>query len=165
MRTIDVLRDLLDCVQCDLDPPVCRAFIHPGPEAPHDVCESGPGGSNGQVWVGVTATTEGFPFPTPDPTTCRSNWTDFIEVGIVRCAKGTLTDDMDIPDANLITEDAIQQLADRDALRDAILCCLGLDGKDLLIEAWTPIPPQGGCVGGTWTFRSKDAGCTCNEEL
>lgn len=167
MRTADALEALLICAEDAVDPPVCRAFWNPGPEAPYDVCETMTVEGtvvNGQLWVGNTFTSEGWPISTSDPTSCRSNWTDLIEVGIVRCAQGVINDDGNAPDADLITADAQQQLQDRNSLREAILCCFDIEHVDLFVESWTPIPPEGGCVGGRWTIRVRDAGCDCGSE-
>ena len=59
-------------------------------------------------------------------------------------------------------QDAEQQEADRLAIRNAIMCCWMIEGRDTVIEGWIPIPPNGGCVGGVWTIQIRDAGCDCS---
>ena len=164
MRTAKFLEALLACAEEEIDPPVCRAFWHPGPDAPHDVCETGAGGVDGQLWVALLTTNQGWPSPDGEPTSCASAWTDNIEIGIVRCARGKLGDDGAIPPADDVTADAQQQIEDRDALRRAILCCLDVENKDIIVEGWEAVAPLGGCVGGTWTLRSRHAGCDCTPE-
>jgi hypothetical protein len=163
---LDTLQLLLECVQEALgdEDPVCRVFINPGPDAPHDVCSTAMIDGvevNGQLWVAHLGTTSGWPSPTGLPTTCATTFTNRAEIGIVRCVESKLTDDGDIPDAVLITNDALAQERDRQTLLNAIICCMPVQGKDLVIEEWTPIPPAGGCVGGVWTFNIRDAGCSC----
>lgn len=161
MRVVEVLDGLLECAEDQINPPVCRAFINPGPNAPHDVCSTGDNGSDGQLWVAHLSSTAGWPSPTGEPITCATTWAEQYELGIVRCAKGKVNDDGSAPPAELITQDAEQQEADRIALRDAFLCCLALEGKDLLVEGWEATEPLGGCVGGIWTIYVRDAGCDC----
>lgn len=164
MRVVDVLENLLTCAEEAIDPPVCRAFKNPGPNAPHDVCETGPNGTDGQLWVAHLTSQPGWPAPTGEPTTCATPFGEQFEMGVTRCAQGKLTDDGGPPDEDLVTADADQQEADRLALRNALLCCLGVEGKDLIIETWEATEPLGGCVGGVWTFTIRDAGCTCDSE-
>lgn len=161
MQVADALTDLLECAQISLDPPVCRVFKYPGDGAPHDVCSTTPDGADGQLWVGHVNDVPGWPGGTGEPTTCATPFAATIEIGIVRCAKGKLKDNGKLPPAEDVTADAEQQDADRLAIRNAILCCLDIDSKDLIIEGWTPITPQGGCVGGVWTITIRDSGCDC----
>ena len=161
MQTVDVLRALLECAEDALTEfPVCRSFINPGDDAAHDVC-SRSGENDGQLWVAHLGSTPGWPSPTGEPTTCTTAWAEQIEIGIVRCARGKVTDQGTAPTVEQIIEDAENQERDRLILRQVILCCMPVEGKDLVVRGWEPIPPQGGCVGGLWTFAVRDAGCAC----
>lgn len=162
MLLADALDDLLNCALAAIDVPVCRSFKYPGSNASHDVCETSRDGGDGQLWVAHVGSQPGWPSPTGQPTTCATVWGESIEIGIVRCAKGKVSSSGKAPDPDLITEDAEQQQADRVALRNAILCCWAVEGMDILIEGWLPIPPLGGCVGGVWTVQIRDAGCDCS---
>jgi hypothetical protein len=160
MRLADALDELLDCAEESLTEPVCKVFIHPGPGAPHDVCSATAHG-DGQLWIAHTGSQPGWPTPNGLPATCKTMWTETIELGIVRCARGKINDQGEPPAADLITEDSQRQDDDRVALRNAILCCFAIEGRDLLIIGWEPIPPQGGCVGGVWVIQIRDGGCDC----
>lgn len=160
MQVAEAVTSLLECVQAGLTTPVCKAFWHPGPNAPFDVCESSDSG-NGQLWVAHGTDQPGWPAPSAEPVTCATTWSAAIEVGIVRCAQGQLGDDGSLPAADLITADAQQQDEDRLVIRNAIMCCWDVDGKDVIVEGWEAIEPQGGCVGGVWTVVIRDAGCDC----
>lgn len=167
MSTLDALRNLLACAEDQLETPVCRSFINPGDNAPHDVCDGELIDGvlhSGQLWVANTVTTAGWPAPTGNPITCATPFADVIELGIVRCQASTLTDTANIPEADTITQDAEQQLTDKDALKAAILCCWDVEGMDMADLLWEPIDPLGGCVGGTWTFIYRDASCSCPGE-
>jgi hypothetical protein len=161
MRVLEALQQLLQCAIDQLETPVCRSFINPGDNAPHDSCEAA-GGSDGQLWVANTSSTAGWPTTNSDPITCATPFAETIELGITRCAQGKLQDTSPyVPPPALVTADAVQQQVDKLALKNAILCCLGVSGKDLLPPIWEPIEPQGGCVGGTWTFVLRDGSCLC----
>ena len=163
MLSRDALSSLLVCALEQLEIPVCRSFVNPGANAPHDVCESSNNG-NGQLWVANLGSTAGWPTFTSAPITCATPFADQIELGIVRCAEGVLQDVTLIPDASKVTNDAMQQQDDKMALKAAILCCWGIDGKDMLPPIWEPIEPQGGCVGGIWTVSIRDGSCVCPTE-
>lgn len=162
MRVADVLDGVLECSHDKIDLSVCRSFKHPGPNAPHDGCSVDEDtGDNGQLWVAHLGSQPGWPVPTAEPTTCSTNWSERFEVGIVRCAAGKLQDHGELPDECDITDDAERQETDRLSLRNAILCCLEVESIDVLIEGWEAVEPQGGCVGGVWTFAVRDGGCNC----
>jgi hypothetical protein len=161
MQIHDALEQLLKCAKAQLLTPVCRSFIHPGSNAPHDSCEES-NGSNGQLWVANITSIAGWPAPTGNPITCATPFAETIELGITRCALGKLRDVSPfVPKPEDVTADAVQQQIDKLALKNAILCCWGVSGKDLLPPIWEPIEPQGGCVGGTWTIVIRDASCLC----
>lgn len=163
MRLADAIDELFECSLDGIDPPVCRSFKNPGEGAPHDNCEKNRStGADGQLWIAHLLSQAGWPSPTGEPTTCATPFTETIEIGIVRCAQGKVTDKGTPPPAELVTADAEQQESDRLAIRNAILCCSAIDAKDLIIGDWVPIDPQGGCVGGVWTVLIRDAGCNCN---
>ena len=162
MRIRDALEQLLECAEAQLETPVCRSFINPGANAPYDSCEKGPNGSDGQLWVANIGSTAGWPQFTGDPITCATPFAETIELGITRCALGKLKDTAPwVPPAEDVTTDALQQQTDKLALKNAILCCWGVSGKDMLPPIWEPIEPFGGCVGGTWTIVLRDATCLC----
>lgn len=161
MQVRDALEQLLQCALDQLETPVCRSFINPGGNAPHDNCQK-VGNSDGQLWVANLNSYAGWPTQTSDPITCATPFGEVIELGITRCALGKLRDVSPfVPDQEDVTADALQQQTDKQALKNAILCCWGISGKDLLPPLWEPIEPQGGCVGGTWTMIIRDANCLC----
>lgn len=161
MQNHEALNNLLCCARDKLVVPVCRSFINPGGNAPHDVCTA-EDGKDGQLWVANLSSSGGWPSVTSNPITCAVPFAEVIEIGIVRCTKSDLQDTEFLPDPEDITADAIQQQKDKDALKAAILCCWEIDGKDMLSPLWEPIEPQGGCVGGTWTVTIRNASCDCN---
>jgi hypothetical protein len=163
----EALETLLACAQDQINTPVCRAFWNPGANAPHDSCgQTIVDGvvHDGQLWVAHLTSAAGWPSPTGDPITCVTPFSETVEIGIVRCARGVLQDDGQPPPASDVTADAQRQATDREALKQAILCCWGVEGRDLLGLTWEPIEPQGGCVGGIWTLTLRNASCRCPED-
>lgn len=69
-----------------------------------------------------------------------------VEVGIARCAP--VADARGNPPTMDAQLDAARlQAADMNAARRAVQCCF--DG-DATLDAWAPLGPQGGCIGGAW---------------
>jgi hypothetical protein len=162
---LDKLQELLECAEELLEIPVCRTFINPGPDAPHDVCSTVMRDgvmADGQMWAAQAITQEGWPSPTGLPHTCTTAFADLVEIGIVRCA-AKLSNNGDPPSPEKVTADAYKQQADKVALRAAILCCWNIELQDIIIVDWQAIPPAGGCVGGVWTLEIRDGGCGCGE--
>lgn len=154
------LNALLTCAEANLTLPVCRAFLNPGVIPAFDVC-TGDENGNGQLWVGVFQQTPNWPAGTGLPSACPTQWTAVIQIGVVRCVQGVIQDDGQPPDADLITNDATQQLLDRWELLEAIQCCWQIEARDMVFDFWQSIDPQGGCVGGYWQLRVKIGGCQC----
>lgn len=164
--TWTLLQALRNCVVEKLEPKPCRSFIHPGPNAPWDVCEVNDAtGEDGQAWVAHLRTTPNWPAPTQVPQTCPHNDTAQFEVGVVRCAQGKLDDNGNPPPVEEIDADSEQQQQDRWALREAIACCFPIEGRDLLFVDWNATSPLGGCVGGMWNVLIKIGNCSCREEM
>lgn len=150
------LTELLQCAETSLTVAPCRSFINPGPLPAFDVCEDG-----GQLWVAHVQITPSWPEPSGTPNRCGTNMTARVELGVLRCAEGVLQDDGSPPLAQAITNDALQQQLDRSELLTAIECCWSVDSMDYILDLWTPIIPQGGCVGGFWSLRLRVGGCAC----
>lgn len=163
MSILAAMQQLLECAIEQLDVPACRSFINPGDSAAHDSCEKDPKtGADGQLWVANLVGTAGWPTLTSQPITCATPFAETIELGITRCAQGKLRDQAPyLPKPEDVTADAIRQQIDKQNLKNAWQCCWGVSGKDLLPPIWTPINPQGGCVGGVWTLILRDGTCLC----
>lgn len=149
----DNLVDLLTCAE-DLVDPVGRAVVFPDAEAVFDDC------CDGTLWVRVDNIQPGWPEPEPQALPCSNGWTATIELGIVRCAAGTLDDQGNSPTAEQITADALQQNLDRSALSEAIECCWNVTSRTVAVESWVPLD-GGGCIGGVWTIRLRVSDCPC----
>ena len=94
-----------------------------------------------------------FPQPIVDEH-CINPLAMAVEVGALRCVP--TPPDGEPPSAQTMGEVALLQSADIFALYRAIQCCdltaAGAPrGTGFAIQGYTPVGPQGGCVGGFWT--------------
>lgn len=149
LLTEDPEESELDCAP--LTPEVCRSALYLGGEVPYDSCDGACGsGKNGMVWAKVVSIT-----PTAgdsDQGKCASYiWT--AEIGVVRCVAG-LGEDGQPPSAARVESDALQQVADADAIFTALRCCpTRTDAlRDVALTRWDPVG-QSPCAGGAWTVR------------
>jgi hypothetical protein len=128
-------------------PDVCFCGVLPG-DLTLEYCTSCDGGACGQAWVrlvgvSVLAGVEEAANP------CTAPLQALVEVGIARCAP-TGGDDGSPPTLAQQLDAAALQTADMAAALRAIRCCEALSPKDFAITQWTPIGPEGVCLGGAW---------------
>lgn len=107
----------------------------------------------GQAWVRLATVYPSQNFPNPDDSAVepQSYLAYSIEVGILRCAPMP-ADDGTPPSVAEQLESARLQMADMSAIRRAIQCCLDQLERPYLLGSYDPIGPEGGCVGGSWSF-------------
>lgn len=121
-------------------------------------CEPG-----GQLWVRlIEIYPSGRPFPALDSAQ-QCGITELamrVGVGVIRCAH-TLDADGTFPTAAELTSDALNMTADASILLDALLCCVPDQVQISKIDRWTPLGPDGGCVGGEWSFFVGVPICPC----
>ena len=152
----------------EADAPVCRAFWHPGANAPWDACGETGDGAEGQAWIAVPRVypSDNFPSETIDAHRCfPRGYAAELTVGVLRCA-ATIDSAGDAPTSEQVTADALKVSRDRALALDAIVCCLIGDDADpgiYRMGAWTPLGPDGGCVGGQWTVTVAVDSCRCIE--
>lgn len=125
-------------------PSVCFCGVVPGSTAVLDFAEEG------MAWVRLNTAAPSIVFPSQDQSlrSCGAPLAYQFEVGIVRCAP-TLDDDGSPPTLEEQFEATRLQMADMEAIRAAIQCCLPNASK--ILNSYTPYGPQGGALGGWWT--------------
>lgn len=107
-----------------------------------------PAVGKGYAWVSLESIFPSKSFPNPDSgaNNCPSPLAALVIVGVLRCfpvkPTGESADDM------LLYMD--KQMADMAAMRRAILCCASIE-DDVQLGSYTPIGPEGGIYGGSWT--------------
>lgn len=84
-------------------------------------------------------------------TPCAVAWWDVvIEVTILRCTP-TINDQGIAPRPRKISESGLRMYDDM----NTILSAIQSRPEVVLVGNWTPSGPQGGCVGGAWTFTMR----------
>lgn len=134
-----------------------RTILAPGAQVAWDDC------CDGQMWVRVVSVTPAYQ-------TSRSGnvasacapvrWDVVLGLGILRCA-AVLDDDGNAPTAKAISADAATMVSDMGALADAVICHEHLDLERVVLGAWSPQGPQGGCHGGEWSVTARVLVCGC----
>lgn len=157
------LEGLLACLVGALEEcsaPVCRYFISTAPVVPWDVCCACNGGV-GQLWVQVDRIDANLTSTTGSEVKCNTSYEANVHVGLLRCAL-TQDDSGDPPDADALTQEAMDILRDRLIITQAIRCCYGADNEisDFTIRSWESLA-GGGCAGGRLnvTIRFTDPRC------
>ncbi len=153
---IPMMAQLTECVCAHVElagsGPVCWCGIYPGASVSWDSCgvECDDPDTCGMAYVrpATSFPYESFPFPALDDT-CQAPVGFEVEIGILRCFP-TAEEDGSLPSPEVITSTAIDVLQDQWALHKAIRCCEFEEGK-VVLGQWTPVGPQGGCVGGHWS--------------
>lgn len=132
---------------------VAFAGVRPGEEVAFDYVEDD---SCGQAWVRLSTAVPSSSFPTQNESPMM-NWvgvaTEF-EVGIVRCIPVEDARPLTVEEYLSATSD---QLADMAAMRRAIckylmgLAQLPKGKREWILGAYSPLGPEGGGFGGSWT--------------
>lgn len=150
---------LLGCVESELAAAGLSApsFVGPmaGLQTLHEYCGSSDEGdqcNGGQLTARLVRE---FPFSSfPDQDT--GAWRPGVQLGfeveleLVRCSP--VGDDRGNPPSRDEWLAAVRdQLADKAAMRRAICKCMSEAGVDFALGQYTPVGPQGGCLGGNWT--------------
>lgn len=163
----DKALELLSCVESALaeyDAPACRTFVAPGGSPSWDVCcDCGTG--DGQAWVAISQVYPTDNFPTAQTGGMRCLPSGFgaqLAVGILRCA-AVVDDQGRAPSSERLTADAWKVQRDRQIVERALRCCYFADADPgtFTIGSWTPLGPQGGCVGGLTTLQVSVSACAC----
>lgn len=161
MRTLLVDRrfwptmlDLRTCLCNELaksapDERLCSCAVLPGPPDLATVADG-----MGVAWVrqigsGAAAQTNDI-----DTAPCGALWEAVIEMGVIRCAPvpqgraDTISDEQWEETTELV-------LADQAAMLRA-LCCVKVHRASWSLGQYTPYGPEGGLVGGTWSFTLQE---------
>lgn len=132
-------------------PEPCFCGVITGDRITADYCQS-TGGKDGMAWVRMVGITEqemgdvgGANIMSSSH--CATPLIADVEVGILRCAPAPGLDGAP-PTEGAYLASAQLQMADMNAALEAIRCCFGR--KDIRVQGWTPMGPDGGCLGGAW---------------
>lgn len=129
--------------------PADRALVSFSPPTWDSCCE-------GMVWariVGIEPQNNQQGAAGPNPCGIHG-LTVNLAVGVLRCVS-TVDSKGRAPKPTDITDEALTQIDDLQALRDGIL---SID-RTRTLDSWEPLGPQGGCAGGEWTFTIRVDNC------
>jgi hypothetical protein len=172
VHVLGLLSDILEVLTTEADespggcplPCFCRVAVHPAAPVPFDSCESAgdcADGCEGQLW-GAIQLIQRVAQPAAAGVGVCEAYTFTAQVGAVRCA-AVSHEDGTPPSVDAVQRDAARQAVDADGIRYAIACCptrsQRLIDAGIVLESWTPLGPQGGCVGGFWTIRGRFDDC------
>jgi hypothetical protein len=142
------LVELSECVCTKLAEtgrPVCWCGVLPGLEVGWDYCTGSCDDACGMGWVRTAGINPYQTFPIPEiDNKCRMPLGFAIEIGAMRC--WPVPSDGEPVDPETATQIALNQVADAQALYEAIKCC----GIEIAVQQYVPSGPQAGCVGGYW---------------
>ena len=139
-------------------PTPCFCGVLPGANVPMSYCGECGGFSDakcgGQAWVRLDSVFPSTIFPSPaDTTQCSTGLAASIEIGVLRCMQ-VMEEGGEAPSLDEQVRATRLQMADMQAMRRAVMCCDWRADPDhkILLTTYVPVGPEGGCVGGTWTF-------------
>lgn len=128
----------------------CFLGILPGQGVAYDYCAPcGTDGKCGMAWVRLALMT-----PVVDiraGTRCGGTFTTSVEMGILRCHQTITSDRNPAPMGMAYQEGKAQdQVAEMEAMMRVLLCSELMKKREVTLDAYSPIGPEGGCVGGAW---------------
>lgn len=153
------MTDMLACASTSLEPPVDRAVLAPGGSVSWDACECG------QVWVrliGLVPSASSQVRSSAFLPCGVTIWVVTLGVGVLRCA-AVLDESGNAPSPAALSADTLQETADLAALSAAIQCCMTASPhvEHLSMLRWSPLGPDGGCLGGEFQFNVLMDNCLC----
>lgn len=161
---LQMLRDCLEGTLQVNDVAAVRTFIAAGGPPAWDICCQ-VGLAEGQAWVQLQSVvpTLNFPMPAP-PGRGFAEWAVSVNLGVLRCA--AVPDDQgNPPSEQAIANDVLKVSRDRLLMQQTVECCFIQELYDpdvCMIGAWTPLGPQGGCVGGQQNLTFPVPACSCS---
>lgn len=157
-----LLQTALLCAREGLTHQVTRMLVAPGAEVAWDEC------CDGMLWTRLLQVVPAQlmqqgqgPFGMTRVGPCGVlMWEATIGVGVLRCA--SMVDDAgQAPAPATLTAEALQVVQDMADVAAALQCCVAPQAEKLTMGMWTPLGPEGGCVGGEWTAAVLVSNCPC----
>lgn len=149
-----VVVQLTDCLCAELVtaglPPTCICSPMPGEAIAADYVSR----EQGMAWVRVSSVYPSAVFPAQDQSAsgCLMPMAVQLEVGALYCAPVTQGRSNNPPGLSQVFDSTRTQMAAMAAMLRAIECCLGAASrKGVSLGPYTPLGPDGGVVGGSWT--------------
>jgi hypothetical protein len=127
--------------------PTCYCgLLQGGTEVAWDYCAACEGEDCGSAYVTVVAVEPYTSFGIADTMAqCETFYQAIVLVGVLRCLP--VHEDGEPPTQEEMADSMLLTQQDMMAMLTAIRCCVPASTK---IRGYTPLGPQGGCVGGQW---------------
>lgn len=151
-RLVNLLTCLCDSLAERHLPEPCVCAVMPGLQVATEYCNPCRGNKCGMAWVRLESIFPSSVFPVQDVTAnglCQAMMAFNVELGVVRCVPAG-DEHGNPPDPQLMQDIAQQQVEEAFAMRAAVKCCFTQDKT--MFGSYTPVGPEGGCVGATWTI-------------
>lgn len=129
-----------------------RVHLQPGAQVAWD-------GGCGQLWVRLLPIRPNIVRGVRPPKCGPHEWSVSLAVGVLRCVQA-LGDDGTLPAVEQMNGEALQMVDDMETLQHALQnLMLPWQAKEVTLDQWTPLGPQGGLAGGEWTLSFKVPNC------
>lgn len=134
-------------------PDLCSVTVAPGAQAVYDY---GAESCGGMLWTRLNTANPTSDFPAADGTNmnnCGLTLAYHGEIGLLRPGSLPEMNNLNVimPDDATLFNESQRQLGDMRDMYDA-LKIIGSEMDDFVIRSYTPEGPDGGAVGGSWTF-------------
>lgn len=155
LQMMDLALDRLrtEVIKSDPQGTFCSITLQAGAEVPYDY--GAETGCAGMMWVRLVSANPTLDFPQPDVTAanCTYSLAYYMEVGVVRNAPVPVKvrNDIKLPTDEEIRASTEKTVNDMTAMHDALVK-LRRDVDELTLGEYTAVGPNGGVVGGMWTF-------------
>lgn len=136
--------------------PPCRCMVvHNFTLPAMDGCDcSCDDGGQGDAWVRLVRLEPELTADLVHAHACPVGWQAVIELGTYRCVPTPDDGEEFLPlDARVVTDTALQQLSDMNALLRVLQCCPVLIDREVGVDYWQAVGPAGGCAGGALQIR------------
>lgn len=161
-----LIGDMVACLEqqvgCVDDPPAVVS-ARPGDRIELLISEADDECCNGLAWVRLVSIYPSSDFPGADTEASNCGprgWAVVLEIGVARCAP--TPDTTRVPTAEEWTEITGKVMADAAAIRRTVLCFKTLPEREdtmWLVGGYTPLPTEGGCVGGSMQVTVHALAC------
>lgn len=151
---LEVLAACLCEQLAEADAETCFCGVIPGQAVPMDLmnrCDES-SAECGMAYVRLAGAYPSSVIGVPDqnPGNCGTGIGFDVEIGIYRCFP--LADDGGPPPAEEMDAAFRAQMVDLAVMRETVICCTWLDGKDFVLGNYQPYGPEGGIIGGTFSL-------------
>lgn len=148
LAVLETLRDAVaEQFETDGHDNFCLLTLMPGENVPFDYCDKC---DDGMAWVRLVSLQPPQDRLERQTVTCYTEMSMTVEIGHIFAAPWPDADG-DLPEQHEHHDAALRQIKSSDLMLRALLCT-DLPGDETPAEpTYTPLGPDGGCLGGSWS--------------